>query len=104
MKKLKKLLVTFLLATFLFGEPIFSEGRKALASEETQLPVSAQTGSPSLLQSITIGIGRRRRRRARRRAWWLRRRAKHRKNRRWRRWGLPVRAGLGRRRSRGHSH
>ena len=104
MKKLKKLLVTFVLATFLFGMPVFSEGREALENEETQLPVSAQTGSPSLLQSITIGIGRRRRRRARRRAWWRRRARIRRNRRRGRHLGWRIGVGVGRRRNRGHSH
>ena len=41
MKKLKKLLITFVLVSFLFSMPVFSEGYEALAIEETQLPVSA---------------------------------------------------------------
>lgn len=104
MKKLKKLVITFLLVTFLFGMPVFSEGHEVLENEETQLPVSAQNGSPFLLQSITIGIGRRRRRRARRRAWW-RRRARIRRNRqRGRHLGWRIGVGRSRRRSSGHSH
>ena len=90
---MKKFLISIVLATFLFTIPVFSEGREALEGNETQLlSTAAQTGSPSLLQSITVGIGRRHRRR-----WWRR---KHRRNRRrWarrhgRRWGLPRRGRI----------
>lgn len=83
---MKKFLTKLVLATFLLSMPVFSEGREALAAEETQLPVTLQGGSPALLQSISIGIGRRRRRRMRRRAWWRRNRRLHNRSRRGRRW------------------
>ncbi|MGB7926124.1 MAG: hypothetical protein WCF57_22985 [Pyrinomonadaceae bacterium] len=81
---MKKLLTKLMLVTFLFSMPVFSEAGEALAGEETQLPVIAQTSSAALLQSISIGIGRRRRRHARRRAW--RNRRWHNRSRRGRRW------------------
>jgi hypothetical protein len=96
---MKKFLTKLMLATFLFTMPVFSEGSEALVDEESQLPVTVQTGSLALLQSISIGIGRRRNRRWRRRAW--RRRARmHNRSRRSRRWhrrnrGLRLRVGGG---------
>ena len=101
---MKKFLITVVLATFLFSIPVFSEGREALAGEDTQLPPTlTQTGSHALLQTITIGVGRRRNRRWRRRAWrrHRRNRGRHlgwRHKRRWsrqQRWRL--RGGVGRR-------
>jgi hypothetical protein len=93
---MKKFLISMVLATFLFTMPVFGEGREALAGDETQLPPTlAQTGSPVLLQSITVGIGRRHRRR-----WWRRhnRRWRNRdggrRHRRGRRWGLPRRGRI----------
>jgi hypothetical protein len=92
---MKKFLISIVLATFLFAIPVFSEGREASESNETQLPTTAaQTGSPALLQTITVGIGRRHRRR-----WWrrhVRRRTRRRMRRRARRrgWTLPRRGRI----------
>lgn len=95
---MKKFLITLVLATFLFTMPVFSEGREALAGDESQLPPTlAQTGSQALLQSITIGVGRRRRRHYRRRSWRRNRRWHSRRRARWnnrRRWGLPRRGRI----------
>jgi hypothetical protein len=93
---MKKFLISLVLATFLFTMPVFSEGREALAGDETQLPPTlVQTGSQALLQTITVGVGRRHRR-----SWWrrkrhMRRRARRHNRRRWsRRWGLPRRGRI----------
>jgi hypothetical protein len=89
---MKKFLISLVLATFLFTMPVFSEGREALAGDESQLPTTlAQTGSQALLQSITIGVGRRRRRSWRRNRRWHGRRWGRRHNRRW---GLPRRGRI----------
>src|ERR1044071_6690406 len=95
---MKKFLISIVLATFLFTIPVFSEGREeALGEDETPLPPTlVQAGSPSLLQTITVGIGRRRHRR------WRRRTRRHihrmgvrrRRHRRVRRLGLPRRGRI----------
>lgn len=91
---MKKFLIKLLLVTFLFTLPVFSEGSEAMAGEETQLPETVQTGSPALLQSITIGVGRRRNRRWRRRAWRRNRRWHNRSRRRWHRRNRGARLEL----------
>jgi hypothetical protein len=95
---MKKFLITLMLLIFLFDVPVFSEGREALAGDETQLPPTlVQTGSQALLQTITVGVGRRRRS-WRRRTWWRRNRRWHSRRRaRWhnrRRWRLPRRGRI----------
>jgi hypothetical protein len=93
---MKKFLISLVLATFLFSMPVFSEGREALGGDETPLPPTlAQTGSLSLLQSITVGIGRRHRRRWRRRSLRRHNRKWRNRGRRGRRWGLPRRGRIG---------
>lgn len=96
---MKKFLISIVLATFLFTMPVFSEGREeALGEDETPLPPTlVQAGSPALLQTITVGIGRRRNRRWRRRAWRRHNRRMHNRrrwNRRVRRLGLPRRGRI----------
>jgi hypothetical protein len=98
---MKKFLISLVLTTFLFTVPVFSEGREAaLGGDQTPVPPTlSQTGSPALIQSITVGIGRRRRRGWRRRAWRRNRRMHNRRwarrhNRRWRRLGLPRRGRI----------
>jgi hypothetical protein len=88
---MKKILITLVLASFLFSLPVLGEGREAITSDETQLPTSVQSGLPALLQSISVGVGIKRRRRRRVRRYYRRRVRRH-YRRRVRARGLPRRA------------
>ena len=68
---MKKTLITIVLATFLLGMPVASEGREVKRADKEGQAVSTSipTNAPAFLQSIGIGRRRsvRRRRRVRRR-------------------------------------